>query len=135
MAHSNINYDGYREIAVSPSPVPERIDLWWRRRWHFTLSEELGPDLALPPPIGSEIDTTIIVVSWWPSSADLMIDIFTDGEAVNGSEITYISLIGAWLRSRFPSLQVSLEGSPNHALLSASRIDQNADRILRDHGY
>jgi len=128
-------YSDYSEIALPPSPTPERIGSWWRRRWTFAVSGKVDGTLSIPPPLSEEIDTAIVVTSWWASDVDLIVEIFTKDEAMGGSEITYVSLIGAWFQLRVPEVQISLEGMVNHSLLQASRISPTTAQLLRDFGY
>jgi hypothetical protein len=95
MKLASSDYDGVT-IRSPKFPVAERIEDWWRRRWHFTLPDGGKGRIVVPPPIGVYGDVTMIV-SAWPTDEGAIVETFTREEKLSAEEITHVSVIAAWL--------------------------------------
>jgi len=134
MTPTGEDYEDVR-LNVAALPDPERIGAWWRRRWHFEISGGAAGGFALPPPMGEGMDGDMILSSWWPAAGRLVVEAFGRTEKTSADEMTYISVIGAWLRVRFPDSEIKLEGTSTNAVLRMSRLNPDSIRWLEENGY
>jgi hypothetical protein len=128
------DYEGVR-LNVPALPVAERVGTWWRRRWHFEISGGATGGFALPPPIADAMEGNLILTSWWPTADSLVVEVFGRTERLSADEMTYISIIGAWLRVRFSESDIKLEGTSTNAILKMSQLSPETIRMLTEYGY
>jgi hypothetical protein len=129
--------DDYSDAAFANYSIPEAEEIghWWRRRWTVDLARGVTGGCPIPPPM-IETDTSGMFVSaWWKSDSHLLIDTYTRDEELHDGELVFVSVIGAWLRYRFAPVEVRLQGSSRHPVLTMSRLDENLVEALRAQGY
>lgn len=128
--------DDYADIVVRPMPIPtpDRFGSWWRRRWHFDVARG-GRNFRIPPPIGDAAELQAVVSSWWDSDSRLVLELHTRKEVLDGDELTYISIVAAWLRVCFPGEDIMVNGIRDHAILKMSRLSPDVIQDLRERNY
>src|SRR5688500_16143097 len=97
MSQGSEDYEDFT-IRVPELPVAERVGEWWRRRWHFEVPEASETTFRLPPPLGEIRELSMLVSSWWESNSILIVETITGEEELSVDEMTYMSLVGAWLK-------------------------------------
>jgi hypothetical protein len=133
VSQANDDYAGIT-IRSTPVPVPDRVGSWWRRRWTFVVAGGRR-EFRLPPPLGDATDLQLVASCWWESESQLVLELHTRNEQLSGDELTYVSIVAAWLAVCFPDAEIIVDGVRDHPLLKTSRLSPDLVRYLRDHGY
>jgi hypothetical protein len=133
MSQAGNDYEGLRP-RVSVTPPSESVGDWWRRRWHFRVENASGGEFRLPPPLGEIQEIAMLVSSWWESGT-LVVEMTTKEQELSVDELTYMSLIGAYLTWKFPEGDIVVNDMVDHPILKMSRLGSESTRFLRDHGY
>jgi hypothetical protein len=134
MSQASNDYEGLR-LRVPTMPPSERVGDWWRQRWHFRLEHATGGEFRLPPPLGEIREMAMLVSSWWESETLLIVEMITREQELSVDELTYVSLVGAYLRWKFPEGDILVEDMMDHPILKMSRLGPESIRFLREHGY
>jgi hypothetical protein len=77
----------------------------------------------------------MVVTAWWVTQTTFVVETCTRHEALSGDELTYVSIIGAWLRMRFAPAKLVVEGVENHPILRMSELPSETVRQLGEQGY
>jgi hypothetical protein len=111
------------------------VGAWWRKQWHFEIIGGAVVPNRLPPPIGEIGGGILIATAMQVSERRLLVETFTASEALADVEMTYVSIVAAWMATKFPPESIRVEGVVNHPLLSVSRLNAELLAMLEAHGY
>lgn len=122
-------------ISVPDLPRAELVGTWWRRRWQFELARGRWRHRRLPPPTGAWRDVATVVTGTFVSDTELMVETFSVHEVLSGDELTYMSVVAAWLLFRHSPEDVLVNGVAGHPLLRMSKLTPEIISWLESEGY